>query len=106
MSDMSSIYTVTCDYAATGEGRTLMLLITRVYGSQDGATNALERFKEIFGDYYAQGAKVEEGLQLNKSWIPLLMSAAARKKLMEWQLLDRTEFSNFEYFSNLHVNFS
>ncbi len=104
---MSSIYTVTCDYAATGEGRTLMLLVTHAHGHglQDGAVNALERFSSIFGSYYAQGAEVEEGLQLNKSWITWVVSGETRKNLMSWQDGDSAP-GGLEYFSSLHVNFS
>jgi hypothetical protein len=98
---MANIYTVTCDYAASGEGRTLMLLITRGHGPNDGATNALERFKGIFGSYYAQGATVEEGLQLCKHWIPWMITGETRKNLMSWQ-----DSANLEYFSSLHVNLS
>lgn len=101
---MSDIYTVTCDYLATGEGRTVMVLITRAYGSDDGATNALNRFKEIFGDWYAQGAEVEEGLQLNKSWIGQIISKNTRMDLMRWESGDDPP-GGLEYFSSLHVNF-
>jgi hypothetical protein len=72
---------VVCDYAATGEGRSIMTLITRAtpYGAdylnksfidEDGKFHfdpttkntaeerALREFKEKFGDYFAIGAKV------------------------------------------------
>jgi hypothetical protein len=68
---------VACDYFATGEGRTICLLITRAYPKQDDyATEsyfdetgfhlgelkntakfrAAREFVEHFGSYYAQGA--------------------------------------------------
>lgn len=70
---------VVCDYGATGEGRTVMTLITRVsprhdlgdFAVQPGPENgwqgelaitrdkiALREFKDRFGDYYAIGAEV------------------------------------------------
>lgn len=75
-----NIYVV-CDYAATGEGTTIMTLITRAspkredyvkeswidenghfhFESETRNTKeerALREFKEIFGDWYARGAKV------------------------------------------------
>jgi hypothetical protein len=102
---MASIYTVTCDHAATGEGRTQMILITRAYGPKDGATNALNRFKEIFGDYYAMGAEVKEGLMLNKSYIRELISTDTWRTLVKWTTNDVAPGA-LEYFSSLHVNFS
>jgi hypothetical protein len=102
---MSRIYTVTADYGATGEGHTLMLLITRGYGSDDGPSNALERFREIFGDYFAQGADVEEGLQLNKHYVRDLVPESTRLKLMTWESSDDAP-GGLEYFAQLHVNFS
>lgn len=102
---MADIYTVTCTYGATGEGQTVMILITRGYGPDVGAVNALNRFKDIFGAYYAHGAVVEEGLMLNKSYINLLISETTRKNLMEWQT-ERDAPGGLEYFASLHVNFS
>jgi len=76
----SNVYVV-CDYGATGEGRTVMTLITRAYPRSDDYVNAsyiddegkfrfdpttkntpeeraLKEFKEKFGDYFAIGADV------------------------------------------------
>ncbi len=73
-----NIYVV-CDYSATGEGRTVMTLITRAYPRRDlgdyavdpSSENgwrgelavtrdaiALREFKEKFGDYFSIGAEV------------------------------------------------
>jgi len=60
-----------CDYYATGEGRTLCLLITRAYPYADdyegeypnhtiknsAKFRAARQFVEEFGSYYAQGAE-------------------------------------------------
>lgn len=90
---------------AQGEGQTVMILITRAYGPDDGATNALNRFKEIFGEYYAQGAEVSQGLSLNKSYVNQLISDQTRKNLMTWISSDPSPMG-VEYFASLHVNFS
>jgi hypothetical protein len=103
--DMPNIYTVTCNHIATGEGHTVMILITRAYGPNDGTTNALNKFKEIFGEYYALGATVEEGLMLNKSYINLLISDRVRQDLMNWES-DGEAPGGLEYFSSYHRNFS
>ena len=47
---------VACRYSATGEGMTVMLLITKGYGPADPETNAQAEFERIFGSYYARGA--------------------------------------------------
>jgi hypothetical protein len=72
---------VLCDYGATGEGRTVMTMVTRAsprgddyvtpgYIDENGhwqfdrttkntpEERALKEFKEHFGDYYAMGAEV------------------------------------------------
>lgn len=77
---------VICDYAATGEGRTVMTLITRAlplsedyanssYFDENGqwkfdpttkntpAERAIREFKEHFGDYYAIGAEVVDRVE-------------------------------------------
>lgn len=75
-----NIYVV-CDYGATGEGTTIMTLITRAlplshdyikpsYIDEDGRFHyesetvntaeerALREFEEIFGEYFSRGAKI------------------------------------------------
>lgn len=55
------LWTVSLDHYATGEGRTLFGWI----GYCDGQQNALERFAEMFGDYFAKGALATEGVAEN-----------------------------------------
>lgn len=77
---------VICDYAATGEGRTVMTLITRAAPRSEDYVNpshfdenghwhfdrttkntpeerAVREFKQHFGDYYAIGAEVVDRLE-------------------------------------------
>jgi hypothetical protein len=97
------MYTVTCDYFATGEGRTIMLLITRGYGpSDDGKENALANFKEVFGDYYAIGADVMEGIQFDVPGAKLLLSDDIKTSLLDWV----NDAGGLEYHAKIHVNFS
>ena len=92
---MDNCYTVSCDYFATGEGITYMILFTR-------DEEPLERFKEIFNEYYAQGAEVSEGLDFNSH---------AADKLIPQHLRETIEIcinqgGNFEYHASLHFNLS
>jgi hypothetical protein len=97
------MYTVTCDYFATGEGRTIMLLITRGYGpSDDSKENALNTFKSIFGDYYAIGADIMEGIQFDVPGAKLLLSDAIKTSLLDWE----KDAGGLEYHAKIHVNFS
>lgn len=97
------MYTVFCDYFATGEGRTFMLLITRGYGeSDDGKENALETFKEVFGDYYAIGAEIRDGIDFNIPGAKFLLSEELKNSLLDWE----KDAGGLEYHATLHVNFS
>lgn len=96
------MYTVTCNYFATGEGITYMVLFTRGYGPADGHTNALETFKRYFGDYYSIGAELQEGMVFDFSGSEMLVSDTLRAKLEEWV----SQAGGLEYHAKLHVNFS
>lgn len=57
---------VECDYSGTGEGRTISLLITHAYPTAEQRKAgmspeevALEEFTQRFGEWFAQGAKVQ-----------------------------------------------
>jgi hypothetical protein len=55
-------WTVWLDYFATGEGRAFMALVTYAKTAED----ARKCFAARFHDYYAQGARVEEGFVRNE----------------------------------------
>jgi len=55
------LWTVWLDYFATGEGRSLMARIAYA----ETAERAREGFEARFGDYFAQGASVAEGVVCN-----------------------------------------
>lgn len=90
---VDNCYTVSCDYFATGEGVSYMILYTM-------DNDPLARFKEIFGDYFAIGAQLSNGLEFN---------CHAADKLISHQLRQTIETSvanccNFEYYASIHVN--
>lgn len=89
------IYTVNCDYGATGEGQTYMVVIT--YANDEEA--ALGAFKTKFGDWFAIGAEVHEGLKFDFAGAELLISKAARKALQEWNGRVHLHFA-----ASVHVN--
>lgn len=88
--------TVTCEYFATGEGMTNMVL---VISAEDDQT-ALERFKTIFGDWLSIGAEVHDGLAFDKVR-PALISQEVRLHLESQQ-----GKAYIEYYCSLHLNFS
>jgi hypothetical protein len=96
------MYTVTCDYFATGAGMTHMVLFTRGYGPNEPAENAMASFKRIFGDYYAIGAEIKEGLDFDFPGAKFLISDKMRTNIIEWE----KEAGGLEYHASFHVNFS
>lgn len=100
------MYTVHAEYFATGEGHTYMVLFTHGDGygddEQDGKANALAQFKEIFGDYFAIGAEVREGIQFDFAGAKYLLSEALRGNILDWE----KAAGNLEYHASFHVNFS
>lgn len=85
------------DYFATGEGRTIMLLIVSDFG-ESALEDAHKRFAEKFGDYYAIGAEEKDFESIDKMGI--IPSA-----LREWILEGRHD-CYFVYHSTWHVNYS
>lgn len=97
------MYTVTCEYFATGEGQTYMVLFTQGYGNGTvSRDNALDNFKEAFGDYYAIGAEVQDGIHFDFPSAKYLLSDALKQNILEWE----KEAGGLEYRASLHVNFS
>lgn len=69
------LWTVWQDYAATGEGRTLMARIAHAESAQD----ALAGFGLEFDSYFSVGAEVAEGVQQNAVTQALFAAAALRR---------------------------
>lgn len=116
---------VVCDYGATGEGRTVMTLVTRAYPRIDlgdyavephfdkngvnygvekttPEERALREFKEIFGGYFSIGAEVVDRYEFfdrYSNYIPQIL----------YQVTD-TENENyppgFSWHGQLHLNYS
>lgn len=62
-SNGSTLWTVSCDCGATGEGRTIMALV----GYATDAADALKQFATVFDEYFALSATVEQGVVANAS---------------------------------------
>ena len=113
-----------CDYYATGEGRTVMLLITRAYPHTDdyetrggfaddgkfvpgtlknsAKLRAAREFAEEFGGYFLQGAENlprEEFLEKFGHHLPGYVHSILDKEGDERP-------GNFNYKSQMHMNFS
>lgn len=108
-----------CDYHATGEGRTVCILITKACPKQEdyispsyyendvfcpGQLGNSEKFRaareflEIFGGFYTRGAEnlpKEEFFQKYSKYLPSFL-----EKIVE------EDAGNISYHMQLHVNFS
>ena len=71
---------VLCDYGATGEGQTYMVLFTFALNK----AKALQKFSKEFNPYYAQGATVYDGYYFDFEGAPFLITDALRKAMEEW----------------------
>jgi hypothetical protein len=115
---------IVSDYSATGEGRTVMILITRAYPKTDdyatesyfddvekvcvrelkpnhtSKVRAGREFIEEFGGYYAGGAEnlpQEDFLERFEHYIPEYVK----------HILDNTKnYTNLHFKQTLHLNFS
>lgn len=108
---------IVSDYYATGEGRTVSLLITRAYPHTDdyedvmtgklkqghtAKVRAAREFKELFGGWFLQGAENlprEEFIKKYSHHLPVYMT-----KLLEAEGEDRP--GNLNFFTQIHLNFS
>lgn len=97
-----NVYTVYAEYGATGEGQTYMVVITRAYGPNSKEENAMNRFRELFGDYMATGATVKPGLYFDFPGNKILLSDKLREAIKDWN----TDAGGLEWHSSLHLNFS
>jgi len=91
------LWTVTSNYAATGEGHTLKAIVA--YAPDE--LIALKQFEQEFGDFYILGAEASEGVNVND---PVL------KGLFNLDLLERIKKiegqADVVLTGSMHVNFS
>ena len=102
MDNEEHVYTVYADYFGTGNGTTYMALITRAYGPKSREENAMNRFRELFGDYMATGATVKPGLHFDFPGNRFLISKELQENIKDWN----TNAGGLEWHSSLHLNFS
>ena len=91
-------YTVTCDYAATGEGRTIIIFYTLLAFSPEDALNQFKR-EVINGDWWVKGAEVKIGFDFENYIAQLLVSSSVRLQLED-------ENCNRHFTAQLHYNYS
>ena len=112
---MIDYYYVSSLYFATGEGMTINMLITRAYPRpQDykdktyselintGEDRAIREFGEKFSHWASFGAEIlsrEEFLKRHRNHLP---------QYVEKVIMDDTELApgNFNYFAQIHTNYS
>jgi hypothetical protein len=97
---MSKLYTVVAEYGATGEGTTVMVLITRAIGEGTPEQNALEHFTQVFGGFFKYFADVHEGLKTDFLCANILLSEQLIKTL------SNDNAGNISYHASFHVNYS
>lgn len=87
------MYTAKLDYFATGEGRTLMILV----GNYSKQSEAYDAFSKHFDPYFAQGCDIVEGVDL--MGFEKLVPEFVQKELTEGK-------AYYEYFTCFHYNLS
>ena len=92
-----TLYTVTSDYFATGEGRTLSLWMGRAFSAQE----ALGWFRDSLhgGDYFVQGAIVSQGFIWDDPVVADLTNRLIRQQLED-------PGCNRSFSAQLHFNYS
>jgi hypothetical protein len=99
----TNMYTVQMHYGATGEGTTYAVMYTRGYGpNTDPKKNALEEFARVFGEYYAHGAEVHNGMVFDFYGSHLLVSESLKTSLIN----SVRDAGGLEYYASYHVNYS
>lgn len=85
-------YTIVSDYFATGEGRTIMIMITYAESEE----KARKRFQERFGVFYTYCAEVKEGVDLDFPGSDIMLTTPLKKALAEWDCY-KTYSAEFYY---------
>jgi hypothetical protein len=101
------MYTVTADYSAADEGRTMLVLYTQgqAWGphsndpARDGRYWALETFREKFGEWFAMHAQIHDGIVFDFPDADLLISPALQALLGTHASLN----VGLEYHAALHI---
>jgi len=97
------MYTVICEYYATGEGIFRAVMYTRGYGPSDsGLENARESFAKKFGSYYATCAEVHKGLVFEFPGSETLVSEGLKRQLLAFV----RDAGGLEYEASFYANFS
>jgi hypothetical protein len=94
------MYTAWCQYYATGEGITHMVLIHPANSEED----LKERFSEVFGEYYAIGMEFKKGIYFDFPGNGYVISNGIRNTYETWKKNGTLPMN--EYFSSFHVNLS
>lgn len=106
------MHTISCEYNATGEGLTCMILFTRAYPKSNHYNDsgeliyskkiiALNEFSNIFDPYYLNFVEYNEGLNFESNAAKLLISEELKQKIIDLN----SDAGNFKYFSQMHFNF-
>jgi len=97
------MYTVWCEYGATGEGQTFKVLFTSGNNGpdEDREKNALEEFGRIFGGYYKHFAKVKSGFVFDFEGSDFLLSDTLKRTLVDF-----SKDGFVSYHASFYFNFS
>ena len=99
--DSFLVFSATLDYMATGEGRTMALIISRAVNYREFILHCMDK---LGGYYYVIGIDVFRGLPLQNRVTDLLLSSAVR--LDTENEMRRVNGCNYEVFLHHYVNCS
>lgn len=94
------LWTLTVDYAATGEGMTLIAFVTYAKDEDQLERKFVLEFGEGY-DFYLNGATIKEGFDKNNNVVKLL---ASRRQI---DMLERAvSNANIVWADSFHLNYS
>ena len=88
-------FTIISDYSASGEGRTLSLMLCLSESKED----ALIEFKKTVGEFFAYGAEIHDGFNFENDIVKFFITPVVRSQLED----DRC---NKFFSAQLHFNYS
>ena len=88
------IYSAWCDYGATGEGRTIMLM----YCTAKDESELRVKFTEVFHPFYLPGLQFEEGIKTDGVFAHMVPHVVA-STIGEGGCY-------FDFYTSFHYNFS
>lgn len=90
------IYFGISEYYATGEGRAIMIMLSKNHKNEDGF---VEAFKDKFGHYYSSGLELKDKDIFMKEYDKYLPEHVKK-------YLEKDDAFAYEYYSSVYINYA